>query len=61
MKIHHVPPEIDATILSLCESLESLLEHADMGEIHDDETREVVERAKSALSSALALRLCVAH
>ena len=58
MKTHHVPPEIDATILALCESLESLLEHADMGEIHDDETREVVERAKCALASALALRLC---
>lgn len=58
MKTHHVPPEIDATILSLCESLEALLDHADMGEIHDDETQEVVERAKTVLASALALRLC---
>lgn len=58
MSVHHVPPEIDAAILSLCESLEALLEHADMGEIHDEETREVVEQAKSALASALALRLC---
>lgn len=61
MSVHRVPPEIDATIMSLCESLDALLEHADMGEIHDDETQEVVERAKSALASALALRLCVAH
>lgn len=58
MSVHHVPPEIDATILALCASLEALLEHADMGEIHDDETRETVEQAKSALASALALRLC---
>ena len=61
MSVHYVPPEIDATILALCESLEALLEHADMGEIHDEETREVVERAKTALASALALRLCVAQ
>lgn len=61
VKTYYVPPEVDAAILSLCESLEALLEHADMGEIHDKETREVVERAKCALSSALALRLCVAN
>lgn len=61
VKTHHVPPEIDATILALCASLEALLEHADMGEIHDDETRETVEQAKCALASALALRLCVAQ
>ena len=61
MKIHRVPPEIDATILSLCESLEALLEHADMGEIHDDDTRDAVEQAKLALASAHALRLCVAQ
>lgn len=61
MKIYHVPAEVDSAILSLCESLEALLEHADMGEIHDEETREVVEQAKSTLASALALRLCVAH
>lgn len=59
VKTHYVPPEIDAAIMSLCESLEALLEHADMGEIHDDETRDAVERAKLALASALALRLCV--
>ena len=61
MSVHYVPAEVDATILSLCESLEALLEHADMGEIHDDETRETVERAKSALASAMSLRLCVAQ
>lgn len=61
MKIYHVPPEVDSAVLSLCESLEALLEHADMGEIHDDDTRDAVEQAKSALASALALRLCVAH
>lgn len=61
VKIHHVPAEVDATILSLCESLEALLEHADMGEIHDDDTRGVVEQAKAALASALAMRLCAAH
>ena len=61
VKTYHVPPEVDAAILSLCESLEALLEHADMGEIHDEETREVVERAKSALASAMSLRLCVAQ
>lgn len=61
MKTHHVPAEVDATIMSLCESLDALLEHADMGEIHDDETRETVEQAKTALASALALRLCVAQ
>ena len=58
MKTHHVPAEVDSAVIALCASLEALLEHADMGEIHDDETREVVERAKSALASALALRLC---
>lgn len=61
MKIHHVPAEVDSAIMSLCESLEALLEHADMGEIHDDETREVVERARCALATAHALRLCVVH
>ena len=61
MKTHYVPPEVDSAILSLCESLEALLEHADMGEIHDDDTREVVERAKTVLASAMSLRLCVAH
>ena len=61
MNVHYVSPEIDATILSLCESLEALLEYADMGEIHDEETRETVEQAKSTLASALALRLCVAQ
>lgn len=58
MKTHYVPAEVDSAILSLCASLEALLEHADMGEIHDDETRETVEQAKTALASALALRLC---
>lgn len=61
MSVHYIPAEVDAAVLSLCESLEALLEHADMGEIHDDETRETVERAKSALESAMSLRLCVAH
>ena len=61
MNIHYVPPEIEATILSLCDSIKDLLEHADMGEIHDEETREVVERARCSLAIALALRLCVAH
>ena len=61
MKIHHVPAEVDSAILSLCESLEALLDHADMGEIHDEETRETVERAKCVLASAHSLRPCVAH
>ena len=61
MKIHHVPAEVDSAIMSLCESIEALLEHADMGEIHDEETRDAVEKAKSALALALALRLCAAQ
>lgn len=61
MKTHYVPAEVDSAVLSLCESLEALLEYADMGEIHDDETREAVERAKSTLASAMSLRLCVAQ
>ena len=61
MKTHYVPPEVDSAVLALCESLEALLEHADMGEIHDEETREVVEQAKCALASAMSLRLCVAQ
>ena len=62
MKIHYnIPAEVDSAILSLCESLEALLDHADMGEIHDDDTRDAVERAKRALAAAHALRLCVAH
>lgn len=59
MKVHHVPAEVDSAILSLCESLDALLEHADMGEIHDEETRDAVEKAKGALACAHALRLCV--
>ena len=61
MKVHHVPAEVDSAIMSLCESIAALLEHADMGEIHDDDTRDAVERAKSALAAAHALRLCVAQ
>lgn len=61
MKVHHVPAEVDSVILSLCESLDAMLEHADMGEIHDEETRDAVEKAKVALAFAHALRLCVAQ
>ena len=61
MTIHHVPAEVDSVVISLCESLDALLEHADMGEIHDEETRDAVEKAKSALACAHALRLCVAQ
>ena len=61
MKIHYIPAEVDSAIMSLCESIEALLDHADMGEIHDDDTRDAVERAKCALASAHALRLCVAQ
>ena len=61
VKTHYIPSEVDSAILSLCESLDALLEHADMGEIHDEETRETVEQAKCALAFAHSLRICVAH
>jgi hypothetical protein len=61
MKIHHVPAEVDSAIMSLCESLGAMLEHADIGEVRDDDTKQVVERAKRVLATAHALRLCVAQ